>query len=246
MTFAVKHTRLLTFDIVLAHRWAQRRISLARCRGANGRESHPRLKLCRTRAQPSFGVRLSSPSMHQIAYISHASLHVTLEDLTELCRSSSLHNESSGVSGLLVYDGKRFMQVIEGDSTSIRPLMDRIAADNRHKKIDYLADEPLAARQFGTWALACVGFRQNSTAAELLADVKTIVCDVPNVTLKAAFIGFALLAKRPSDVVSSGEWLNDLIAAGLLSTTLLRSGSDHPKADRSFRPSCRHSQRGPS
>jgi hypothetical protein len=149
--------------------------------------------------------------MHQIAYISHASLRVTLEDLTELCRSSSLHNESSRVSGLLVYDGKRFMQVIEGDITSIRPLMDRIAADRRHKKIDYLADESLAARQFGTWALACVGLGQNSTTAELLADVKTIVCDVPNLTLKAAFIGFALLANGPSEVVRRGEWFNDLV-----------------------------------
>jgi hypothetical protein len=134
--------------------------------------------------------------MHQIAYISHATGRNTLKELTELCASSSAHNRETEVTGLLLYDGKRFMQVIEGDLASVRTLMGRISADERHNRISYIANHSLSDRQFGSWALACVGFNTNLSAVELLADVKKIVSDVTNPTLKAAFIGFALLAKE--------------------------------------------------
>jgi hypothetical protein len=132
--------------------------------------------------------------MHQIAYMSQATRYNSLDDLKQLCETASAHNRRADVTGLLIYDGKRFMQVIEGDATSVRSLMNRIAADNRHSRISYIADGSLYDRQFGDWGMACVGFSTNMNPAELLAEVKKIVVNVADRTLKAALIGFALLA----------------------------------------------------
>ncbi|WP_443026098.1 BLUF domain-containing protein [Sphingomonas sp. PB2P19] len=132
--------------------------------------------------------------MYQLAYSSCATFRFGLTDLASLCERSSAQNCEAGITGLLVHDSRRFMQVIEGEVGAVRLLMCRIANDNRHDRISYIAANHITARNFHNFALACIGFEKNLTRAELLADVKASVSRIADVRLMAAFIGFARLA----------------------------------------------------
>jgi hypothetical protein len=54
--------------------------------------------------------------------------------LAELCRTLSEYNKLVGVTGLLVFDGVRYIQLIEGEDSAVDLLMARIARDRRHDK----------------------------------------------------------------------------------------------------------------
>lgn len=133
--------------------------------------------------------------LYQIGYTSRSISNGTNDDLGALCKKSTDHNQAIGVTGLLVYDGVRFMQVIEGDEVAVRHLMEIIASDVRHDKIVYMIKEATDERAFKRWGLACIGLQNNMSASHLLADVKQQVSDVKKVNVMASFIGFAALAK---------------------------------------------------
>ena len=133
--------------------------------------------------------------MHHIVYMSRATKHLSSNELYKLCHQSANHNRDNSITGLLIYDGYRYMQLIEGKRGSVEGLMSRISSDGRHDHITYLSDTDVANRSFTGWALTCLGFQENSTSAKLLADVKYKVRHMGNKDLMAAFIGFAALAK---------------------------------------------------
>jgi hypothetical protein len=133
--------------------------------------------------------------MHQIGYTSRAVATRSEKDMEALCEQSTAHNRAIGVTGLLVHDGVKYIQLIEGEFTVVRDLMARIACDSRHDNIVYIINGPIAERAFANWDLACVGFRMNATRSKLLADVKAKVANVRDVNVAAAFIGFAVLAR---------------------------------------------------
>lgn len=133
--------------------------------------------------------------MHHIAYASRAVRSKISANLKTLCQESATYNHRVGITGLLVFDGVRYLQLIEGEYAAIRQLMDKIARDNRHEKIVYMFDEPIAERAFEQWDMACVGFRYISSSSQLLSEVKEKVRNVNDIHIKAFFIGFAALAK---------------------------------------------------
>lgn len=133
--------------------------------------------------------------MHHIVYMSRATKILSEEELHYLCEQSSSYNRDVGVTGFLVFDGYRYMQVIEGNAAVVEDLMLQISKDTRHTHIVYMDNSPLQERAFAGWALACVGFQDNTTAAKLLTDVKRKVANIIDRDLMASFIGFAALAK---------------------------------------------------
>jgi hypothetical protein len=133
--------------------------------------------------------------MHHIVYMSRATKHLPPHELYNLCHQSANHNRDNSITGLLIYDGHRYMQLIEGERISVEGLMSRISSDSRHNHITYLTDSGVSNRSFTGWALTCLGFQANTTSAKLLVDVKYKVRHMGNKDLMAAFIGFAALAK---------------------------------------------------
>ena len=133
--------------------------------------------------------------MHHIGYTSRAIGDASSVSMEELCQTSAAHNRLVGITGLLVFDGVRYIQVIEGEASAVCPLMARIACDSRHDKIVYMIAGPTPERAFKDWDLACVGFRANLNGSQLLADVAAKVRDVTDIHVKASFIGFAALAR---------------------------------------------------
>jgi len=101
--------------------------------------------------------------MHQIVYVSTATVPVSEADLERLLQRWAQNNVRDGITGLLLYaesDG-RFMQVIEGEEVVLRTLFALIEQDYRHRDLLKLADGPIARRHFTSWLM---GFNVHSTA----------------------------------------------------------------------------------
>lgn len=62
-------------------------------------------------------------------------------------------NAEREVSGLLVFDGHRFCQHLEGPRGVLATLMERIAADSRHDHVRVMHEGPLAARRYRSFEL---------------------------------------------------------------------------------------------
>ena len=92
--------------------------------------------------------------MHHIGYVSSAVKEFTKPELVALLERSREKNLRLGITGLLVYQGGNFMQVLEGDEQSVRYLYEIIYGDPRHKDIYILFDETIPEREFPNWSMA--------------------------------------------------------------------------------------------
>ncbi|MGB3721881.1 MAG: BLUF domain-containing protein [Pacificimonas sp.] len=92
--------------------------------------------------------------MRQIIYISTARALQSAADLDLLLAKSRMRNEALGLTGLLLYNGVRYLQVLEGRDDIVGDRFDHIASDSRHRSIVMLSDRQIGAREFGHWTMA--------------------------------------------------------------------------------------------
>jgi hypothetical protein len=134
-------------------------------------------------------------TLHQIVYISRATAPLSDDAAAALCRAAAERNRGAGITGLLLHDGARFIQAIEGDEAALRALMARITRDPRHHAIGFVSDSPVAARQFGDWGMDYRRVDDIPAAADFLTTVKRALAGVDDPGLLAAFIGFAVIGR---------------------------------------------------
>jgi hypothetical protein len=75
------------------------------------------------------------PNLYTICYISRASDSLTDADIDELLKYSSRYNNQEKINGILIYNDRNFLQVLEGNENAIKVLYHKIAADDRHDTI---------------------------------------------------------------------------------------------------------------
>ena len=74
--------------------------------------------------------------LHTICYVSKAAEHTTKDDVKEVFRVTKQFNNTSGISGILLYSFGNFFQVLEGEKKEIETLYEkRIKKDARHHNI---------------------------------------------------------------------------------------------------------------
>ena len=94
--------------------------------------------------------------MISLVYISSAIVPFTDRQLAELLAQSRENNTRAGITGMLVYKGGNFMQLIEGEDDAIDSLQAKIRQDSRHCGMISLLREPISERLFQGWSM---GFR---------------------------------------------------------------------------------------
>lgn len=97
--------------------------------------------------------------MIQIVYISSAVAPWSTEQLLELLQQCLKNNSARGVTGMLLYGEDTFLQALEGDDGVIDALVEKIARDPRHAKIQFLHRRPIERRQYADWSM---GFKRIS------------------------------------------------------------------------------------
>jgi len=93
-------------------------------------------------------------NIRQIVYSSGATTRMSPQELAELLELARHKNESQDITGMLLYRGGHFLQVLEGSQESLSALVDKLNADPRHHSLRILLDEFIVARAFGAWSMA--------------------------------------------------------------------------------------------
>jgi len=92
--------------------------------------------------------------MLSLIYVSTSIKLLNDSELMDILRVSRDNNQSKDVTGLLLYKGGNFMQVLEGPDDIVEALFDKVKEDPRHKDVTVISREQISARQFPAWEMA--------------------------------------------------------------------------------------------
>ena len=127
--------------------------------------------------------------MLQITYISTARPEFPATAIDEILAASRGNNAVAGVTGLLLYDGYRFLQALEGEAAAVTKVYERIKSDPRHRAIVLLSSREISERAFGDWAMAAqrVAIASGSTVPDLVDRLTEEVADASTRELFRSF-----------------------------------------------------------
>jgi hypothetical protein len=131
----------------------------------------------------------------QLTYISTATARMIDDDIQRILRVSRVNNAPLGVTGMLLYNGKRFLQTLEGKAEDVSAIYRRIEADSRHHGLVLLSSSDIGERTFATWAMAGLRVEGDSDSEELVRQVEALTAGIPDRAVRAHFRSFA--AVRP-------------------------------------------------
>lgn len=97
-------------------------------------------------------MRYSQAMLRQYVYISTAP-GLGSEDIDNILESCQRNNLERGITGLLLYNGRNFLQLLEGAENDLRWVMRRISADPRHSGISVLDDMACEQRACPDWTM---------------------------------------------------------------------------------------------
>ncbi len=91
--------------------------------------------------------------MKRLAYISAASPDVELADLEAILTSAVHRNGEMDVTGVLLFNGLNFLQILEGSPSQVAQIYSLIIADKRHSGVVTILDEEADERIFPNWSM---------------------------------------------------------------------------------------------
>jgi hypothetical protein len=113
--------------------------------------------------------------MISLIYISTAVQILSNDELLDILRVSYKNNGVNSVTGMLLYQGGNFMQVLEGSEEGVMEIFGKIKKDTRHSDINLISIDPIEERQFEDWKMAFVNLdaeaaKKESAFSEFLED----------------------------------------------------------------------------
>lgn len=98
---------------------------------------------------------MNTEALSQFAYYSHLADGHKANCVGAIIKSARVFNASHGITGVLLFDGERFCQYIEGASATLDALVERIRQDDRHQTVTTLLHGPLpGGRRYPDWSMA--------------------------------------------------------------------------------------------
>ncbi len=92
--------------------------------------------------------------LHHLLYTSVIAPTASPARVADILRQARANNEARAITGLLVFDGWRFCQYLEGAEADILDLKPRIAGDRRHHRLQLLHQGPFPGpRLFPAWSM---------------------------------------------------------------------------------------------
>lgn len=119
-----------------------------------------------------------------LTYTSRARLDLTDDELNDIHQAARHLNALDGVTGLLLFDGSRFLQIIEGGESAIDNLVERLRRDPRHSAFEIRDERFVDRRSFPDWSMELLrvsaGYKaaRDEAASILPSDVTAPVRDL--------------------------------------------------------------------
>ena len=90
--------------------------------------------------------------MRRIVYVSTAT-GLSAADIAEILESAQRNNAQREITGFLLYNGRNFLQLIEGPQAALMSLMSTLARDPRHSGMLTMIDEAIDRRSCPSWSM---------------------------------------------------------------------------------------------
>ncbi|MBN2894411.1 MAG: BLUF domain-containing protein [Campylobacterales bacterium] len=103
--------------------------------------------------------------MIELIYVSSATKTMSEAELLGILEVSRIRNQEDGITGMLLYAGGNFFQVLEGEHSAVMATYNRILRDPRHKDCMVLTKNEIAQRSFPEWSM---GFKYLGASGEEL------------------------------------------------------------------------------
>ena len=132
----------------------------------------------------------------QLTYISTARKDVGGRDVDQILASSRRNNSVRNITGMLLFDGRRFLQALEGEDDQVAATYERIKSDARHRAIVTLSSKIVTERQFGAWAMAWHRVDPVAGGKTLAETVDALTANVPDANTRELFRGFARIDRQ--------------------------------------------------
>ena len=94
-----------------------------------------------------------STRLYEILYVSTLAPEAPLSAVADIAAKARQANAERDITGLLIFDGMRFCQQLEGGQKQVLALVERIRQDTRHINMQILHHGELAARRFRRFSL---------------------------------------------------------------------------------------------
>lgn len=107
--------------------------------------------------------------LRSLTYVSRSTDFMSEAEFTHLGLEAARLNALDGITGLLVYNGERFCQTVEGAPAAIDSLLQRLGADPRHHDLEVIDDGAIVQRRFRSWDMQLLALPGEREAALALA-----------------------------------------------------------------------------
>jgi len=125
--------------------------------------------------------------MHALIYLSNISQPLDQDDVIEIATRASVKNKRIGVTGFLSSRGSQFIQYLEGETETIKELIETIENDSRHniQHTIHLRDQP--HRHFANWSMRLI---TNEDESRVLPDdtLISVIQDIAKSNYEPAII----------------------------------------------------------
>ena len=108
-------------------------------------------------------------SIFHLLYRSQSRGETSRNQLQQILESSVRNNGRRDITGLLLYNGKTFLQLLEGDEGAVRRCYEKIAVDPRHSAAFVLAQVRGTRRLFPEWKMGSVEMKPDVATNDLSA-----------------------------------------------------------------------------
>ena len=102
----------------------------------------------------------------QIIYASASAQKMSSEELAEILRIARENNAAHDISGMLVYHGGSFLQVLEGPEGAVNSLFVKIEKDPRHGEINILFRDTVPEKEFEEWSMGYIDATGDAAQSE--------------------------------------------------------------------------------
>jgi hypothetical protein len=78
------------------------------------------------------------------------------DHVRDILQQAIANNRRDDITGALIHDDKWFAQELEGPEMTVSATFERILRDPRHSDVRLIKMQPVPARRFAAWWMACV------------------------------------------------------------------------------------------
>ena len=94
--------------------------------------------------------------LKSLTYTSLARLDLDAADVEAIHRTARELNALEGITGLLIFNGTHFLQIVEGAPNAIDDLVERLRRDPRHSAVEIRDQRGIVERSFPDWSMELV------------------------------------------------------------------------------------------